>query len=101
MPTRNVVLTERQSALIDRLVVEGVYQNASEVLRAGLTLLERDRAAFEAKLDALRAAIQLGIDDVEAGRVVTFESASDAIEHLRSRRAALVKDVDTDEAAQV
>ena len=38
MPTRNVVITEHQSNLIDRLVAAGRYQNASEVQRTGLTL---------------------------------------------------------------
>ncbi|MBV9290137.1 MAG: type II toxin-antitoxin system ParD family antitoxin, partial [Hyphomicrobiales bacterium] len=40
MPTRNVVLTERQTALVESLVKSGRYQNASEVLREGLRLLE-------------------------------------------------------------
>ena len=42
MATRNVVLTEAQSAMIDRLVASGRFQNASEALRAGLRLLERE-----------------------------------------------------------
>src|SRR5659263_617088 len=36
MPTRNVVLTEHQAALVEDLVASGRYQNASEVLRDGL-----------------------------------------------------------------
>jgi len=36
MATRNVVLTETQSDLVDRLVASGRYQNASEALRAGI-----------------------------------------------------------------
>ena len=44
MATRNVVLTEPQSKLVDELVALGRFQNASEVLRAGLRLLERDEA---------------------------------------------------------
>jgi len=36
MPTRNVVLTERQADLIETLVESGRYQNASEVMRDGL-----------------------------------------------------------------
>lgn len=35
MPTRNVVLTDAQSELVDRLVASGRFQNASEALRAG------------------------------------------------------------------
>src|SRR3546814_7101845 len=44
--TRNVDLTEHQDALIASLIKEGRFQNASEVLRAGLRLVEqqeRDR----------------------------------------------------------
>ena len=46
MPTRNVVLTECQEELLETLVKSGRYQNASEVLRDGLRLVEqRDRQA--------------------------------------------------------
>lgn len=44
MATRNVVLTDTQTDLVDRLVTSGRFQNASEVLRAGLWLLEREEA---------------------------------------------------------
>jgi Arc/MetJ-type ribon-helix-helix transcriptional regulator len=40
MPTRNVVLTDYQADLVERLVASGRYQNASEVLREGLRLIE-------------------------------------------------------------
>lgn len=63
MATRNVVLTDRQEALIERLVEEGRYQNASEVLRAGLRLLEDD----EAELDAIRARIAHSLAQAERG----------------------------------
>ncbi len=73
MPTRNVVITDRQAKLIDKLVSEGEYQNASEALRAGIQLLEERRAERKAKLKALRDAIQVGIDDMEAGRYTTLQ----------------------------
>ena len=60
MPTRNVVLTHQQHALIDALVQTGRRQNASEVLRGGLRMAE-DRARFEqAKLNALQQAAAQG-----------------------------------------
>lgn len=77
MPTRNVVITQHQADLIDRLVASGRYQNASEVLRAGLRAVEREDAEHEAKLAALRAAVQEGIDDVEAGNIVEMSSEAD------------------------
>ena len=53
MPTRNVVLTDQQADMVEELVHSGRYQNASEVLRNGLRLLERREAEESAKLEAL------------------------------------------------
>ena len=61
MPTRNVVLTERQEALLEALVKSGRYQNASEVLRDGLRLVEQREAEDAGKLKALRAAARAGL----------------------------------------
>jgi putative addiction module CopG family antidote len=47
MPTRNVGLTEHQEKVIETLVGSGRYQNASEVIREGLRLVEQ-RAAEDA-----------------------------------------------------
>ena len=91
MPTRNVVITDHQAELIDRLVASGRYQNASEVLRAGLRLLERDDEDHAAKLAALRAAVQVGIDDVEAGRYRDFDSMDDAVDHLQAVAQAAIR----------
>ena len=63
MATRNVVLTETQSALVDRLVASGRYQNASEALRAGLRLLERE----EVELGDLRARLTAGLEQARRG----------------------------------
>lgn len=82
MPTRNVVITDHQAELIDQLVASGEYQNASEVLREGLRLVEERRAVQAAKLEALRAAVQVGIDDVEAGRYTVFENTKELSAHL-------------------
>ena len=68
MPTRNVVLTESQNALIETLVQSGRYQNASEVLREGLRMVERREAEDAAKLEALRAAAQVGVAALGARR---------------------------------
>ena len=68
MPTRNVVLTDHQQDVIETLVGSGRYQNASEVLREGLRLVEQREAEDAAKLEALRAAAKVGWDDLAAGR---------------------------------
>ncbi len=65
MATRNVVLTETQSDLVDRLVASGRFQNASEALRAGLRLLERE----EAELGALRDQLATGVEQAKLGHL--------------------------------
>ena len=63
MPTRNVVLTETQTQLIDRLVADGRFQNASEAMRAGLRLLERE----EVEMTDLRTRLAAGLREARAG----------------------------------
>lgn len=67
MPTRNVVLTDQQSLLVDELVQDGRYQNASEVLREGLRLLADRRARQDAELDDIRSGVLRGLDQAAAG----------------------------------
>jgi antitoxin ParD1/3/4 len=67
MPTRNVVLTEQQSQLVDELVREGRYQNASEVLREGLRLLADQQARRAAELDDIRSGVLRGLGQANAG----------------------------------
>jgi antitoxin ParD1/3/4 len=77
MPTRNVVLTKRQEELIETLVESGRYQNASEVLRDGLRLVEQRAAEDAGKLKALRAAARAGVAALEKGDFKEFETAED------------------------
>ena len=67
MPTRNVVLTEQQAELIENLVRSGRYQNASEVLRDGLRLLQSRELEESAKLEAIRGALDQAEAAVAAG----------------------------------
>jgi len=60
MPTRNVNLTDGLDRFIATKVKSGRYENASEVVRAGLRTLEREEQQYEAKLAALRATIDEG-----------------------------------------
>ena len=74
MATRNVVLTDHQTELVERLVASGRYQNASEVLRDGLRLIESREAEEKARLKALREAARIGVADIEAGRFRSFDT---------------------------
>lgn len=74
MATRNVVLTEPQSQMIDDLVAAGRFQNASEALRAGLRLLERE----ETELRELRDRLMRGVGQARVGEFAAG-SGADAI----------------------
>ncbi len=60
MPTRNVNLTDELDRFIAAKIESGRYENASEVVRAGLRSLEREEQHFQAKLEVLRVAIDQG-----------------------------------------
>jgi antitoxin ParD1/3/4 len=60
MPTRNVNLTEELDRFILTRIESGRYENASEVVRDALRTLEREEREYEAKLAALRSALQEG-----------------------------------------
>jgi antitoxin ParD1/3/4 len=90
MATRNVVLTERQEALIEALVDSGRYQNASEVLREGLRLIEQREAEEAAKLAALREAAALGMASFERGRFRSFEDSKALNRHLKDMAAKAI-----------
>lgn len=79
MPTRNVNLTPALDSFVRANVESGRYENASEVVRAGLRALERDEQQYEAKLTALRAAIEEGDASGVAGDGV-FERVSNALD---------------------
>ena len=82
----NVSLTPELERLVEEKVLSGSYASASEVVREALRLLGRRDAREQAKLDALRADVQKGIDSIEAGRR-TPKDASMA--ELRARRNAV------------
>lgn len=90
MPTRNVVLTDHQADLVERLVASGRYQNVSEVLRDGLRLVESREAEEKVRLKALREAARVGVDDIETGRFSSFQSPTELKRHLASMAAKTI-----------
>lgn len=75
MPTRNVSLTKPLDRFVAKKIASGRYENASEVVRAGLRTLEREEQQYELKLTSLRAAI----DESDASDIVR----GDAIAQIR------------------
>ena len=88
MPKRNVVLTEQQAKFVKQMVSSGRYQNAGEVLREGIRLIQRQEQKYEAQLKRLREAAKVGIADIESGCFQNF----DAPEQLRCHLGELARD---------
>jgi len=84
MPTRNINLTPELDQYVATRIENGQYANASEVLRAGLRVLERSEREDEIKLEALRAAVLAGEESGAAEGDVMAEVRE------RIRRRALV-----------
>jgi len=78
---RSIVVGERFEKFIDQQVGSGRFNNASEVVRAGLRLLEDE----EAKLQQLRALIAEGDADLAAGRYTVYESTDDLVGTIMER----------------
>ncbi len=70
MPTRSVNLTPELDRFVATKVKSGRYEDASEVVRAGLRTLEREEQEHAARLAALRRSIDEGdASGVAAGNV--------------------------------
>ena len=71
--TRTLSFTPEHSAFLSTCVDSGRYQSVSEVVRAGLRLLQDQEAHREAELLRVRALIQVGADQLDQGEVVEGE----------------------------
>ena len=81
----NISLTEELEELVQRKVESGRYTSASEVVRAGLRLLEQEDELRETRLAAVRAEVQAGIDQAERGELLDGE---EAMARVKKRAAA-------------
>ena len=77
MPTRNVNLTEHFDQFIESGINSGRFNNASEIIREGLLLLEQREQEESAKLEWLRGAAKEGFDAIDRGDCITLNSAEE------------------------
>jgi len=76
MPTQNVNLSEKQAKFIRRHIEGGGYRNASEVVRAGLRLLEQTEQEEKFKLRALRRLASEAFGQIDRGDFEEIEAGS-------------------------
>ncbi|MEO1660114.1 MAG: type II toxin-antitoxin system ParD family antitoxin [Pseudomonadota bacterium] len=82
MATRSISFTDHHDNLIEEKLNSGQYQNVSEVVRDAMRALEQREAEELAKLDALRSAVNQGMDAYERGDFVTFKSGKEVGDYL-------------------
>ena len=63
----NVSLTPEFEAFVGEKVRSGTYTTASEVVRAGLRLLQEHDAEQRARLEALREDVRIGVAQLKRG----------------------------------
>ena len=68
-----ITLTAEIAEAVRTAVAAGEYASSSEVIREALRDWRRKRALQQHELAELRAQIQRGIDDLDAGRVRDFD----------------------------
>jgi len=70
-----VTLTAEMADAVRQAVEAGEYASGSEIVREALRDWKHKRALREQELIELRARVQEGLSDIEAGRVHDFDAA--------------------------
>ncbi len=86
MPT-SVALSSHFETFVRNQIESGRYNNASEVVRAGLRLLEDQQKQTELQMDAMRAAIAAGL---ASGPGIPADQVFDRLEAKYRAQAATV-----------
>lgn len=71
----HVSLTEKLDEYVREKVASGLYNNASEVIREALRLKIATEESDEAKIERLRAAVDLGWEQAERGEFADYSLA--------------------------
>ena len=69
MATMNVSLSEELVDFVESEVASGEYAAASEVVRDGLRLLRREKAASQERILILRREVAIGVAQARSGRL--------------------------------
>jgi antitoxin ParD1/3/4 len=90
MPTRNINLTEHFDQFVGKEIEAGRYRNASEVLRAGLRLLELQKHEEREKLKLLRSLASEAFVQLDQGQGIQVRGERQLANLVRriGRRAA-------------
>lgn len=84
MATRSIKLTEHYDRFVDKKVREGRFQDASEVVRAGLHLLEQQEQEYRQKLALLRKLAAEGFAQIDQGQGIVVENEQELRDLVRA-----------------
>lgn len=87
----NVSLTKELEDFVSRKLESGRYLSASEVVRAGLRLLEHEEELLELQRTELRKAIVEGVGQLDRGEAVPGKAAFDKVRTNPLARRSPVK----------
>lgn len=76
----HVSLTPKLNAFVKAKVKRGLYNNASEVMREALRIMQEHEEVRSLKLKRLRTALSKGEGDLAAGRSTTLSSDDELAE---------------------
>jgi antitoxin ParD1/3/4 len=82
MPTRNINLTSHFDQFVEQQVNGGKFKNASEVLRAGLRLLEERTQQETQKIELLRNLAKQAFDQLDQGRGIEFSTNGELAQYI-------------------
>ena len=78
----NVSLTPELEEMVNRKVKSGLYNSASEVIRAGLRRLQEEDELKNLRREELRREILKGMEQMRNGQFTTYNSAEELIEDV-------------------
>ncbi len=96
MPTRNINLTTHYDKFVESQVSYGYYSSASEVMRAGLTLLEKQKKEDQLILKDLQIRVQKARKSLDEGKRKAFKTPKEFKSYLKQSKKEIRKRASTE-----
>lgn len=80
----DVLLAPELNQFVAEKVAGGFYASPNEVISEALRILKKQDELRQARLEDLRQEIQKGLDQSERGEVLSFDSTSEILAHIKA-----------------
>lgn len=85
MPKTSISISDHFDGFISSQIEAGRYETASEVVRAGLRMLEDYETGYQRQIDTLRAHLDEGIAQLDRGEGVRMTVKEAIAEHKKGK----------------